>query len=131
MPIGRGAGLMARMNFEVLDRGSSRGGERFKVSTRSYLYSIQQENGEELVSAHWHPTGNSRVTFPHWHFGGPVLSETGVFLKRAHIPSPRIAFERIIRMAIEDVPGVEPTCDDWRDRLDSTESAFDQYKSWD
>lgn len=128
--IGGGYALSAQMHFETLDRGQSLGSERFRVSTRAYRYAIRLRAGDELIAAHWHPTGNSPVTFPHWHVGSPALASDGVFLERAHIPAPRVSFEAMIRWAIESISEVQPTRDDWRQRLESSESTFDQFKTW-
>lgn len=128
--LGGDLGLRAMMGFEVQDRGSSQRDQRFKVRTRAYMYSIVIPGGE-LMCAHWHPGGLSDVEFPHWHFGSPVLSPTGVFLERAHIPSPRVSFEYFLRLAIETIPEVTPAKNDWDDRLARLESTFDKHKSWD
>ncbi len=120
----------AAMHFETLDQGASRRDERFRVSTRAYLYAITNAAGQELIAAHWHPTGKSHVTFPHWHLGAAAISEEGVFLKRAHIPSPRVSFESMVRQVLDMVPGIEPCRDDWDTVLDRTEGAFEEFKSW-
>lgn len=122
-------GLTAQMHFEVLDRGRSRGTDRFKVSTSAYLYALTDVNDDEVFAAHWHPTGKSHVDFPHWHLGSVALSESGVWLKRAHIPSPRISFEYMVRNLLE-LGVAKPAHDDWRTRLDETERMFEQHKSW-
>lgn len=119
----------ACMHFETLDRGASRARERFKVSTRGYMYSVLSPAHEELLAAHWHPNGSSPFREPHWHVGSAALSPSGVFLERAHIPSERITLERIVRMVIEQF-GAEPACEDWSDRLERTERDFHEHKSW-
>jgi hypothetical protein len=126
-----GIRLRAGMHFEVLDRGASQRDERFKVSTRGYLYGIELsgEGREELMSFHWHPNGSSPFRDPHYHFGEAAISPSGVFLARAHIASPRVSFEQVIRTLIEEAE-VAPLCDDWSDRLAQTEALFDEHKSW-
>lgn len=121
--------LEAKMHFEVLDRGASQGAHRYKVSTRAYLYAICAPSGEELYAAHWHPGSKSPVAFPHYHLGAAALAPTGVFLARAHIPSPRISFESVVRLAIES-GAADPACDDWQGRLDRTEGLFEEHKTW-
>lgn len=118
------------MHFETLDQGASRGQGRYRCSTRAYLYALIGPSGQEVLAAHWHPTGKSPVSEPHWHLGSPALSTEGVFLARAHIPSPRISFEHLIRWTLENVKVVEPACVDWRERLARTEQTFEQFKSW-
>lgn len=124
-----GLTLVADMHFEVVDRGQSMRDERFKVRTLSYLYAVEDADRNEIISAHWHPDGKSDITFPHWHMGSVALSETGVFLERAHIPSPRVSLEQMVGMVLGS-PGVEATRSDWRERLAESERLFDQHKSW-
>ena len=130
MAFGEGMSLDATMHFEVVDRGRSEGAERFKIKTNAYLYAVRDADNAEILAAHWHPTGSSPVTFPHWHFGAVALSGAGVFLERAHIPSPRISLEYVVRTVLETMPGAAPAYDDWRERLDRTEQLFDEHKSW-
>lgn len=121
--------LRATMQFECQDTGESRRDQRYRVSTRGYMYGISGAAGE-IFSAHWHP--NSQVSSfkaPHYHLGDVALSDEGVYLARAHIPSGRVSFEEIIRMLLEQF-GVQPLCDDWSDRLDRTEKDFIDHRHW-
>lgn len=127
--VGGGLQLAGQMHFEIQDLGQSQAAKRFKVSTRAYRYAILDGAGAELLCAHWHPTGHSPHTYPHWHLGSVALAPSGVFLKRAHIPSPRVTFESVIRMLL-DFDGVKPAVVDWETRLESSEATFEQYKSW-
>lgn len=120
----------AAMHFEILDLGVSNGRGRYRVSTRGYQYAVELAHGKEILTAHWHPSGSvSSYTEPHWHVGSPALSSSGVFPARAHIPSPRISFEDMIRWIFESLD-VEPACDDWRQRLLNAERGFLEHKSW-
>lgn len=133
VPVDLGGGFLLRasMHFETLDQGaSSPRDERFRVTTRGYMYAVLDAEGKELIAAHWHP--NSRVssyTYPHWHVGSIVLSPSGIFLARAHIPSPRISFESMIRWIIQNT-NVTPAFADWDERLRRSEIAFDEIKTW-
>jgi hypothetical protein len=42
----------------------------WKASTRAYLYRLDDGDGREQVSWHWHPSGRSRFHRPHLHVGG-------------------------------------------------------------
>jgi hypothetical protein len=128
MELEKGLSLRAAMQFETLDLGQSQGRRRFKVSTRQYIYSVNRR-GKEVIAAHWHPASSSPYTFPHWHIGSTALAADGVYLERAHIPSPRVSFEYMIRFMIEQM-GVTPRREDWSERLKRTESAFEDHKSW-
>jgi hypothetical protein len=41
----------------------------WKVCTRSYMYSVDTGDGEEIVAFHWHPEAipDNPVPFPHLH----------------------------------------------------------------
>jgi hypothetical protein len=122
--------LQAGMHYEIQDRGASRGHERFKVSTRGYMYAIElASDGSEVMAFHWHPNGTSPIRVPHYHFGEEAIAPSGVFLARAHIPSPRVSFEQVIRTLVEDVR-VPALREDWDECLHRTEALFDEHKSW-
>jgi hypothetical protein len=78
------------MQFETLDLGRSRKRERFRVTTREYIYAVSLE-GKEVIAAHWLPVSSSPYKEPHWHIGASALSEIGIHLTRAPI-SPARAF---------------------------------------
>ena len=118
----------ASMRFETLDLGRSENRNRFRVTTREYIYAVSH-HGHEVIAAHWHPASSSPVTTPHWHIGAKALTKVGVYLERAHIPSPRVSFEQMIRFMIEQM-NVEPHRDDWSKTLRRTESQFQAHKSW-
>ena len=64
--------------------------------------------------------GTVPIPTPNYHVGAVTLADTGVFLERAHIRSPRVSLEEFIRLPIRDL-GVKPRCDDWDERLARTE----------
>ncbi|HEX2893161.1 MAG TPA: hypothetical protein VHO29_04065 [Marmoricola sp.] len=130
VPIGGGYKLKAQMHFETLDQGQSRGSERFRVSTSGYRYAVLDSDEAELIAAHWHPNGSSPYVDPHWHVGSVLLAPDGVFLERAHIPSPRVSFEHMVRWTIENLDEVTPAHGDWDERLRRTEEAFERHKTW-
>lgn len=119
----------AVMQFECLDRGESRRGERYRISTRGYMYGLENRAGSEIIAAHWHPLGSSPYREPHYHVGSAALTDDGVFSPRAHIPSHRVSLEGMIRMLITQFD-IVATCGDWDQRLRQTEETFNRYKSW-
>jgi len=124
-----GLSFHAGMRFEIQDRGQSEGRERYRVSTREYIYSVTKRS-RKIWEAHWHPLAlNSPIDIPHYHIGGTVLTEDGVYLARAHIPSPRVSIEQFVRFMIEQI-GVAPHRDDWSEQLERTESLFREHSSW-
>lgn len=129
--LGSGRRLKASMHFQYVDSGQqSPKRERFRVTTVAYMYALELDSRGELITAHWHPSSKvSDYKDPHYHLGSVALSDTGVFLERAHIPSGRVSLEKFVRTMIEQFD-IAPTCADWRDRLDRTEAAFRQHSSW-
>ena len=110
----------------VRDPEPSRG--PFRVSTATYLYSLEDEDGREVVAYHWQPDGRSPITWPHLHLG--AACEIGNrWVADAHLPTGRVAIEQVLRLAIEDL-GAEPLRDDWRDVLEETLDAHRQWRSW-
>jgi len=126
--LGRDLFFTASMQFKTLDLGKPKKRHRFRVTTREYIYEVSAR-GKEVISAHWHPNSSSPYKEPHWHIGSAALAEFGVRLEHAHIPSPRVSFEGMIRFMIEQM-GVAPHREDWSERLERTESVFETYKNW-
>lgn len=92
--------------------------ERFRVSTREYIYRVALQTGQE-IHWHWHPKGNSPERRPHVH---PSLN------LKAHIPGPRAALEDVIEGCI--ALGARPSCADWRERLAETGGVHKLYRTW-
>lgn len=97
-----------------------------KVATDEYAYTLSRDDlmKDEIVSWHWQP--GSRAD-PHLHVGpapgGPP--------KRHHIPSGRIAFEQVLRYAIDDC-GVRPALKkaEALAQLDECLRRFSAYRTW-
>lgn len=129
MALPGGLTLDLNLHYEIV-RISRAGVQPFRVTTRAYLHTIAKPGASEIISAHWHPTGNSGRTEPHWHVGAAALVEDGVFSPRAHIPSPRVSCEAMVRLAIEQLD-VRPVRQDWDAVLESGERDFAAHRSWD
>jgi hypothetical protein len=111
-------------NVEEEAAGSSH--VRFRVRTAGYQYGLHDAAGRELLSFHWHPHGSSLETAPHIH----LRQHTTPFdLSDMHLPSRRISFEYVVRLAVEKF-GARPRTPDWRAVLDRTEREFEQRRSW-
>lgn len=100
----------------------------YRVTTRSYTYSLQLDTGEAVVDYHWHPDGNSHEKRPHMHLGSAQLKRGGVISSKHHIPTGRVTFESVIRSAVE--LGAKPLHDDWAQRLSTTEDLHMRHRSW-
>jgi hypothetical protein len=118
--------LKASMRYEFIedaDKGP------WRVTTKGYMYSVENADGIELFGAHWHPTTPGPHREPHIHLPEAVVSSTGVFLAREPLFTGRMTFEEIIRFSIRNLQAV-PMHDDWRDRLDLAETPHRLYRSW-
>lgn len=127
MELGGHLNLSTMIHYEIIRDGSS-SSQPFRITTRAYMHTVATDRAE-LLSAHWHPIGSSPYAEPHWHVGAAALAPDGVFTPRSHIPSGRIAFETVVRMAIEQF-GVSPAKQDWVEVLDRCEENFTQHRSW-
>jgi len=140
-PLG-GSGLLLSVahHYRVV-----RAGERgpWRVQTAGYYYGFDDADGREILAYHWHPVDVPDVPFPHIHVGPGVvrresLSLGGLSLRhnavradvgRAHLPTRRIAFEDVVRLAIEQL-GVEPLHAGWDAVLRETRSSFSRNRTW-
>jgi hypothetical protein len=85
------------------------------VEIVGYLYGIEYE-GRELVSYHWHPSGNSPITRPHMHVGANIQVGDR-WLGKVHLPTGAVGLEQVVALAIVEL-GVEPLRDDWERLID-------------
>ncbi|MBM7788412.1 hypothetical protein [Tenggerimyces flavus] len=96
------------------------------VSTVAYDYRLDDADGRELISWHWHPTPLPGVDFPHLHVSSSALD------RHAHIPTGRVSIESILRLLLTDF-GVHPTREhrtDYLDVLDASEQLFVDHRRW-
>jgi hypothetical protein len=83
----------------------------------------------EVLLYQWAKPGQSLspVDFPHLHLGpgaGDLISE----FDKTHLPTGRIAFEEIVRLAME--MGAKPLRDDFDDVLTKNFAIFRKYRTW-
>lgn len=127
-PVGRLEGTRLSLFFsqEYSIIQSTLSEEDWRVRTEGYYYRIDDEDGSEIMSYHWHP--QKPPAFPHMHLkkGSEVGREE---LKRCHIPTGRMAIESIVEFLITEFH-VMPRYPDWRDVLEKNRSEFEQYRSW-
>ena len=117
--------LTVLQNYRLVEFEGPRG--PWKVSIVSYYYSLEDGEGHEVLY-HWHPQGQSNVTFPHIHLRtGGQLGHTDI--GEVHFPTGRVALEDVLRLAIQEV-GVSPDRDDWAEVLDSTQAAYEDWRTW-
>jgi hypothetical protein len=82
----------------------------WRVEIVGYLYALEYED-HELVAYHWHPRGESPITWPHMHIGADIRVGDR-WLGKIHLPSGPVGLERIVAVAIAEL-GAEPLRDDW------------------
>ncbi len=80
------------------------------VEIVGYLYAIQYE-GRELVAYHWHPHGESPITWPHMHVGADIRVGDR-WLGKVHLPTGALGLGRVVALAIAEL-GAKPLRDDW------------------
>ncbi len=85
---------------------------RWRVQVVAYFYAIENDEGREILTYHWHPAARSPSVEPHLH----LESASGVTRARllgAHLPTGHVTLAQLIRCLIEEL-GVEPRRADWR-----------------
>lgn len=82
----------------------------WRVEIVGYLYAIEYED-RELVAYHWHPRGESPITWPHMHVGADIRVGDRS-LGKIHLPTGAVGLERVVAMAIAEL-GAKPLRDDW------------------
>jgi hypothetical protein len=85
---------------------------RYSLIVMGYKYSLHDAGDREIIGYHWHPSGQSRHTQPHFHLG-PAAETRQRDLASAHLPTGIISLADIIEMAIETF-GVDPRTGAWR-----------------
>jgi hypothetical protein len=110
----------------VQDAGCEAG---WRVSTWNYLYSLHDAEGQEILSYQWDPRARgSPVSYPHLHISPAAQAARPEFAK-AHLPTGRVAFEDVIRLAIEGFE-VEPAREDWHNVLKRTKERWIAQQTW-
>ena len=119
--------LRISMQYEIVRAVDRPERGPWRVSTRGYMYELQTESSELILSYHWHP--QSTVANPHVHIGHTQLAEDAVLSGKAHYPTGRISLESVIRTCIAEY-GVSAQRPDWEETLALRESDFEAYRSW-
>lgn len=87
----------------------------WEIVVAAYAFGLMEQDGAELFTFHWHPTGPSHMTEPHLHLG-PRLSASGFDVSGVHVPTGQIGLAQVVLFAIRDL-GVTPRRRDWRSIL--------------
>lgn len=78
--------------------------------TVSWSHELVDHVGRSILAYHWHPVGQSKVTWPHVHVYGRTEPEE---LRKAHLPTGDVSLAAVVRMLSDDF-GVIPVRADWR-----------------
>jgi hypothetical protein len=113
--------LTVAIHYRVVEDEGPRG--PWKVSTAAYIYALHVAS-ELLLAYHWHPAGRSAATRSHLHLVPGVD-----LLQRVHLPTGRVALEQVLQLAIAELD-VRPRRGDWSSVLESTQAAFEEWRSW-
>lgn len=115
--------LTSRQHYRVIETPDTQHGP-WRVNVVGYLYTLQDRDGLEIVSYHWHPGQQSPITWPHLHIGVAAVGEGASVSRRdvpgIHFPTKFIALQDIIRLAITQFD-VRPLRSDWEQVLRETE----------
>jgi hypothetical protein len=101
----------------------------YKITTRSYMYALENESHHEIISYHWHPDTESETTTPHFHIGYGAGDRLRSDVRKCHFPSGRIAFEQFCHVLIKHF-GVMPERDDAIAVLEANLAIFEAHKTW-
>lgn len=82
----------------------------WSVAVVGYLYGVEYED-RELVAYHWHPHGESPITWPHMHVAADIQVGDG-WLAKVHLPTGAVGLERVVALAIAELRAA-PLRDDW------------------
>lgn len=117
--------LVFRHHFRIIESSDSQNGS-WQANVAGYMYTLQDRDGREIVSYHWHPDQQSPVTYSHLHIGVAAVGEGASVSRRdipgIHFPTRFIAVQDIIRLAITQFD-VHPLWSDWEQILRDTDSA--------
>jgi hypothetical protein len=123
-----GLQLLARMRFMIIQEKRQEYGP-YRVTTRGYMYGLRTSDHREVMQYHWHLSVHAHEVNPHLHIGSAQIAEDAVISQGHHLPTGRITFEAVIRMAIREFR-VEPLLDAWDDVLTAAETPHILYRSW-
>jgi hypothetical protein len=101
----------------------------WKVCTRCYMYAVEDDGGREIVAFHWHPDLQGDNSSPHMHICAGAGERIRSEIREIHFPTPRLAFEEIALMLIEDFEVVAER-PDAVDVLRANLLKFRKFKSW-
>jgi hypothetical protein len=116
--------LSATQNFHLEKDHRFVGEWKVKTDRYEYTLSFSPSLSPELLAWHWHP---STKVEPHLH--ADLQAPNDRSLHKVHLPTGRVAFERIIECLIKDL-GVRPARDNWEGVLSDSQKRFSTFQTW-
>ena len=113
-------------HYQVVRAEGQRG--PWKVKITAYYYTLEDENGAEILSYQWHPKGPSPVIYPHLHLGAAAVVGHQ-HLAKAYVPTGRVPLERFLWLLLDGFH-VRPARSNWKDVLVKTRKKFEQWRTW-
>jgi hypothetical protein len=103
----------------------------WKVRTRSYMYSLECSDRNEIFAFHWHPeaTPDNPVIYPHLHISSGAGERIRREVREIHFRTDRVAFEEFALILIDDFR-VDIRRQDARLLLAENLVKFKTHKSW-
>jgi hypothetical protein len=106
--------VRARFLIEyTLDDARDRSGW-WEATITGWVYDVLDNEGRPILSFHWHPLDNGRVTWPHLHAYG---ANESVDMHKLHPPTGQVTLSSLVRFLIEDF-GVLPRHPNWQAALE-------------
>jgi len=116
--------LFFSQNYRIVQ--CSHDDQAWKVSTTSYFYRLDDEEGNEILSYHWHP--HSAPAYPHLHLKrGSLVGRAE--LQKTHMPTGRVAVESVVEFLVETF-NVVPLEEDWEHIVLRNLRQFEANRSW-
>jgi hypothetical protein len=126
---------IVRLEDEADERGP------WQMRTAKYAYVILDEQGNELLTYHWHPedpfqpSGRSKVQSPHLHVAHTITSiplgrnYADFALAEMHIRTGQVLLEDIVELLIDEC-GIHPLKDYWREIVDENRKRVRAGRTW-
>src|SRR5258708_4805590 len=78
--------------------------KEWKVRTHSYMYSLDNAEGNEILGFHWHPdaTPDNPIPYPHLHIGNGAGTQIRDEIRAIHFRTDRMAFEEFGLLLIQE-----------------------------
>lgn len=103
---------------------------RYSVSTKHYVYQIQDTPETKVLGWHYHPEDPvSPIPYPHLQMFRSAQEKWYRHLKKKHIPTGRVSAERVVEFLITELD-VQPANLKWQSVIERTERNFEERKTW-